>query len=73
MMIKNKWSETKLDDVLRGGGTLQKTFERLKRYAISLHKTLGPEYQSDAMLCDFSVALYKVNHSGDVCTTRNQI
>ncbi len=53
MMIKNKWLKTKLCDVRRAGETLQKTFERLKRYDVRLQKTLGPEYQSDAMLCDF--------------------
>ncbi len=35
------------------GESLQKTFERLKRLAIRLQKTLGPEYQCDAMQCDF--------------------
>ncbi len=53
MMIMNKWSETKLCDVRRAGETLQKTFERLKLSAVRLQKTLRPEYQSDAMLCEF--------------------
>ncbi len=65
MMIKNKWSETKLCDVRRAGETLQKTFERLKRYAIRLQKTSGPEYQPMQCCATFSDARCKTNHSGD--------
>ncbi len=52
MIIENKWANTKLHDVEKNGETLQKTFERLKLYAIRLQKTLGLEDQSNAILCD---------------------
>jgi len=53
MMHKNQWTDLKLSDVKGDGDSDQKAFEKLRRKANRIQKTLGKEYHSEAMLCDF--------------------